>query len=331
MVLVGHASTIFPRSFGPVEWPQQIGVVVFFLLSGYLISQTLHRRLLDPKSVFIDYAIDRWSRIYSGFLPAILLVAAMDYYCISHYPVTSQETISRFTTQSFFANLAMLQAPAVTLPFGSASPFWTVAIEFWIYMFVGLLAFAIRDGFSLPVTAGIIISGLIPIQSLVGNNAVLVPWLLGALSQQLIASRSIRLVPKWVFGLAAAGSLIWLTIELSRGDRIYSNSVFFACAVTFAASLALWDRAKPATPAALDHGVKWWADWSFSLYLLHHSILMFSATALLGSAYRMQVGIAGSIVVSILFARFTEAHHRRIAACLKAFVRDQMTHRMRYR
>ena len=172
-------------------------------------------------------------------MPAILLVAAMDYFCISHYPGTNGETIARFTTPSFFANLAMLQAPAVTLPFGSAAPFWTVAIEFWIYMFVGLLAFAIRDGLSVPVVAGIIISGLIPLQALTDNNAVLIPWLLGALSQQLIASRSIRFVPKWVFGLVAAGSLIWLTIELSRGDRIYSNSVFFACAVAFAASLAL--------------------------------------------------------------------------------------------
>jgi peptidoglycan/LPS O-acetylase OafA/YrhL len=132
MVLIGHATAIFPNKGFYLLWPQEIGVVIFFLLSGYLISQTLHRRLADPNARFVDYAIDRWARIYSGFIPAIILVAAMDYVCISHNHA-SAETIERFTVSGFFANLAMLQAPAVALPFGSAAPFWTVAIEFWIY------------------------------------------------------------------------------------------------------------------------------------------------------------------------------------------------------
>ncbi|MBR0696531.1 acyltransferase [Bradyrhizobium lablabi] len=325
MVLFGHAFAIFPQSFGPLEWPQQIGVVIFFLLSGYLISQTLHRRLLDPNSTFLDYAIDRWSRIYSGFLPALLLVAMLDYYSISHYPGTSSETVARFTLPEFLANASMLQAPAVILPFGSAAPFWTVAIEFWIYMFVGLLAFAIRDGLTVPVIIGIVLSGLIPIQSLTENNVVLVPWLLGAGSEQLIASKTIRLIPKWAFWSAGIGSLIWLAVQIWGGQPIYSYPVFFLSAATLAAFLALWDRTKPTPPAILNDGVKWWADWSYSLYLLHHSILMFSATAFNGT-YRMLVGIIGSIIVSIVFAKFTEAHHRRLAAYLKALARRRLCH-----
>ena len=214
----------------------------------------------------------------------------------------------------------MLQAPTLILPFGSAAPFWTVAIEFWIYIFVGLLAFSIRDGLSVPVIVGIVLSGLIPVQSLTDNNEVLVPWLLGAASEQLIASKTIRLIPKWAFWPVGIGSLIWLVVQISSGQPIYSYPVFFISAVLFAAFLALWDRTKPETPAALDGGAKWWADWSYSLYLLHHSILMFAATVI-GPTYRMLAGIVGSIVVSIIFAKFTEAHHRRLAAYLKELVR----------
>ena len=58
MVLVGHALGIF-NARHPV-WPQQFGVVIFFLLSGYLISQTLHKRLEQPQSTFLEYAVDRW-------------------------------------------------------------------------------------------------------------------------------------------------------------------------------------------------------------------------------------------------------------------------------
>ena len=142
LVLIGHALSIYK---GWPTWPQQLGVVIFFLLSGYLISQTLHSRLRDPASTFTDYAIDRCSRIYSGFLPALLFVAALDYVMISNYSV-HPEILQRFSVGAFFANLFMLQAPAITLPFASAAPFWTVAIEFWIYIFVGLVAFAARDG-----------------------------------------------------------------------------------------------------------------------------------------------------------------------------------------
>src|SRR4051794_13851677 len=77
MVLVGHALAIF-NARHPV-WPQQFGVVIFFLLSGYLISQTLHKRLEQPQSTFLEYAVDRGARIYSGFLPAILFVLVLDY------------------------------------------------------------------------------------------------------------------------------------------------------------------------------------------------------------------------------------------------------------
>ena len=143
MVLVGHALGIF-NARHPV-WPQQFGVVIFFLLSGYLISQTLHKRLEQPQSTFLEYAVDRWARIYSGFLPAILFVVVLDYLTLRYFGhIAKAEVVTRLNSETFFANLFMLQAPGFFDPFGSAAPFWTVAIEFWIYMFVGLLAFSIR-------------------------------------------------------------------------------------------------------------------------------------------------------------------------------------------
>lgn len=81
----------------------------------------------------------------------------------------------------------MMQAPAVTLPFGSAAPFWTVVIEFWIYMFVGLLAFAIRDGFKPLWVIAIFLTGIIPVQSFGTNNLVMIPWLAGAAVERINA------------------------------------------------------------------------------------------------------------------------------------------------
>jgi peptidoglycan/LPS O-acetylase OafA/YrhL len=297
-------------------------VVIFFLLSGYLISQTLHRRLADPNSRFIDYAIDRWSRIYSGFLPAILVVAAMDYVCISHFH-TNPETIERFTLSGFFANLAMLQAPAVALPFGSAAPFWTVAIEFWIYMFVGLIAFATRNRitiFTVITIVAIFLTGIIPVQSLTDNNAVLAPWLLGAACERLISSRSFQKVPNGLLWIVAIVALCLLAYHVAAGERIFSNYAFALAAMIFAPAIATFSRTNPSTPKYLESGVKWWVGWSYSLYLLHHSILMFVATAMNGSS-RVLYGVAASIIASILFASVTEAHHLSLASHIKSMFR----------
>jgi peptidoglycan/LPS O-acetylase OafA/YrhL len=84
----------------------------------------------------------------------------------------------------------------------------------------------------------------------------------------------------------------------------------------FAPTVAIFSRTKPSIPKFLENGVRWWADWSYSLYLLHHSILMFVATVMNGSG-RIWYGCAASILASILFASVTEAHHRSLAAHIK--------------
>ena len=306
-VLGGHAHVIFAAQPDPAQWAQQYGVVVFFLLSGFLISRTLHRRLADPQSTFLDYAIDRWSRIYSGYLPAILLIVVIDYVATSGTAGVFQETVERYTVPLFFANLFMLQAPAVTLPFGSAAPFWSVAIEFWIYMFVGLLAFTRRDGVSLFLIVAIGLAGIIPVQSLTDNNLVLMPWLLGAAAERLLATGWFDRIPRLLIGTAGVAALFYLT----QKSKVYEFTSFFGAAVVFASLVILFERTTRFSAAAA-----WLASWSYSLYLLHHSILLLVAKEYNGHL-RIYVAVVASIAVAIPFAMLTEAHHKQLAGDIK--------------
>jgi peptidoglycan/LPS O-acetylase OafA/YrhL len=201
------------------------------MLSGYLISQTLRRRMAEPGSTFLDFAIDRWSRIYSGFLLAILVVCLLDY-CASSYSGISPETVSRLTWRGFFENLFMLQAPSVALPFGSAAPFWTVAIEFWIYMFVGLVAFSIRDGFSSIRVVLIAITGIIPLQSLAQNNMVTIPWFLGAALEMALYGRKIDSGRSVLVALFSAFSA-FVYLRIRHSENIYNIFNFVLCAGVF--------------------------------------------------------------------------------------------------
>jgi peptidoglycan/LPS O-acetylase OafA/YrhL len=316
MVLGGHAVGIFPWGMKWAEWPQQLGVIIFFLLSGYLISQTLRRRLADPTSTFLDFAIDRSCRIYSGFLPALLIVCLMDY-CASTYSGISAETMSRFTERGFFENLFMLQAPSLTLPFGSAAPFWSVAIEFWIYMFVGMLVFSIRDGISPYRLIVIGLTGIIPLQSIQHNNMVFVPWLLGATIEVALSTRPrILRAPVSMVCFIIFSMLVYSRIKGS--SNIYDLHTFFLCAGAFA-SLAMLSRRTVTAPVFLKRTADWWASWSYSLYLLHHSILMLFATAF-GGQIAPFWGIWLAVSTTIPFASFTEAYHRPIGRLLKSIV-----------
>lgn len=320
MVLIGHALSIFPLWQDPRAWLQQYGVVIFFLLSGFLISRTLHRRLSDPQSTFIDYAIDRLSRIYSGFLPALLAVVVIDYFATSGSSGVFPETVARYTAPLFFSNLFMLQAPDISLPFGSAAPFWTVAIEFWIYIFVGLIAFASRDGLSPAIAIGIALSGIIPVESLTDNNMVLVPWLLGAAAERLIALGHLDRIARYALALLAAGSLLYLAWRTRLHLPVYSTATYFSAATSFAAIVSISERTKSRWAPIGCAIAGWLASWSYSLYLLHHSILLLIAWGF-GAYIGPYWGIVASIVTAISFATLTEVHHKRLAAYLKALVR----------
>ena len=82
VVLLGHAFDFFNVfSFlghpDPPPQIQRLAVVVFFLLSGFLIARTLHRHR-SAELGFGVYLGDRTARIYSGLVPALLCIAVLD-------------------------------------------------------------------------------------------------------------------------------------------------------------------------------------------------------------------------------------------------------------
>ena len=83
MVVIGHGITfmgIFPFLYYPiVPWMQNVGVVLFFLLSGFLITYSLFTKRNNSNYTFKGYFADRFSRIYSAFIPVLLILVGLDY------------------------------------------------------------------------------------------------------------------------------------------------------------------------------------------------------------------------------------------------------------
>lgn len=156
IVLFGHIYSLVlrpERTLGIGD----LGVVVFFVLSGFLIGYTtLNRCSLD------DYdlrrcLVDRFCRIFVPYLPALILILLID---SAVFAWTDTRTyIEHYTIKDFVASLLMLQQHPAGLffdeilgasnlklsTFSSARPLWTVAVEWWLYLCFGLLVFRARQ------------------------------------------------------------------------------------------------------------------------------------------------------------------------------------------
>ncbi len=80
MVVLGHFLTKYqPTPFDALfRLGSTLGgaaVLLFFVISGLLISYSLFRKSDNPKYGFRSYFVDRFSRIYSGLIPALILSA----------------------------------------------------------------------------------------------------------------------------------------------------------------------------------------------------------------------------------------------------------------
>ena len=148
MVCVGHGIAFFMPPWRPSELPlmQNVGVLIFFVLSGLLISFTLIERSKQPSYGFGTFLLERFARIYSGLVPALLFVVVLDGVVI--YIFNEKAFADYYTAKTFVANLFMFESYRGVLSkylrrpaFGSASPLWTLAIEWHIYMFVAAVFF----------------------------------------------------------------------------------------------------------------------------------------------------------------------------------------------
>jgi len=125
-----------------VKWIPASGrdaVILFFLLSGYVISYTCKRKNDSLKS----YAIARATRVYSVALPIILLTVLVDLIGIEFNPdnysgLYQYAKLSIYIPLhlSFLGEIWTLSEQPFTVP-----PYWSLGYEVWYYVLFAALYF----------------------------------------------------------------------------------------------------------------------------------------------------------------------------------------------
>lgn len=130
IVLLTHLwPIVFPLN--PLPWPGHSAVVIFFVLSGFVISHAA-----QPDLGLREYALRRMARIYPVVIAATAL-SALILYCgipnIIHYGSPRGSNL-----QDIGANLLFLGQSWMDLPLPYVGTLWSLDYEVWYYIIFGL-------------------------------------------------------------------------------------------------------------------------------------------------------------------------------------------------
>lgn len=246
-------------------------VVVFFVLSGYVISFTT----LSKNRGGLQYTRARLSRLYSIVLPGLLITAlsqAILFFCnptlLESY--TRDHTIVRyFITGAFLNEIWFLSsAPPIN------GPLWSLGYEFWFYVIFGVFLYARKKSFIILacVIAGPKILLMMPI------------WLLGGLAYKL---PSPKLPPclAWIVIMLLIG-LAYLCIQIcppfpfqiGQAPFYWANQFLTDYLLGIIIFLMLWmlPNGKPLASISKRsfHIFREVADLTFPIYVLHMPLLI---------------------------------------------------------
>jgi peptidoglycan/LPS O-acetylase OafA/YrhL len=300
------------------------GVVIFFVLSGYLVGGKAIS-LFQSDSVATEWQhffADRFSRIFVVLLPALILSFAVLLYLrteaanapfmtSAHWgwamsaPIDSDFSLRRWVSASILLNEFISKSLAVD------SPLWSLAYEWFYYMAALGLVLAARKVFSLAALVAITYAAVLFALALIFNSHILflgLLWLFGVIAKVVFDRHFLK-----------RSFAQWLGITLFLGlmvvDRVVSvNDMLLGFAVAFMIAHSKW--------ADWRAGERWGmrlAAFSYSFYVVHFPITLF----VLGLLYQFDhiqrrlpldgkgLAIAGgtlvaTIISSRIFAFFTE-------------------------
>jgi peptidoglycan/LPS O-acetylase OafA/YrhL len=136
-------------------------VVIFFVLSGYLISGSIFRMIKRQSWSWPTYVVHRLLRLWIVLIPGLLLCALWDEIGIRFHlaPILYSggagnhvvlNVIATHSTKVFFQNLAFLQI-VLAPTFGSDGALWSLSYEFWYYILFPIGLFTVLTKTSLRI------------------------------------------------------------------------------------------------------------------------------------------------------------------------------------
>lgn len=277
VVLLHHVWPLIMPSL-PIPWPGHEAVVVFFVLSGYVIAYTAS----DERMRLATYAEHRAARVLSVALPALLLAALIAPFSAGpqiHYAGQLQLPAQEFLFASLLNATFLGQSFGLNVAAPLNSPYWSICYEVWYYVIFAAWTFSgKRWRIALTVLAlclaGLKIVALLPV------------WLIGvALFHHMPRWSPARARLIFVATLAAALAFWWsgasplirgqlqamapdLMASLRGSNQFAGDTILgVIVALHFAAVASMGTQLRPLFRA--ERQIRFGSSFTFSTYLYH--------------------------------------------------------------
>lgn len=356
LVLLGHTRSLLLVDYENVDAPNLLAkgiyfisgygsqaVVLFFVLSGFLIGNSVLRAFKSHNFSWTKYLYDRLTRLWIVLLPALLLGGLLDIIGaslhdspLSLYWETNGSNIGLdqrpfqdfITIKLFLGNLLFLQS-IWTKTFGSNGPLWSLSHEFWYYMFLpAFLASILTKGKSRYLNI-IILSGIILTAKLYTDIGLIV-WSMGVVTN-LVPSPKFLKFSRWLSSvsiIATTATLLFVFLMarfqvdfLEGGENLL---------IGLAVSCLIWSikDSKYRIYLGIIKLIREFSRFSYSLYVCHMPFMIFLC-AYIAFPDRYQPDAQGLfllgcclIVVTLyayVFANLTEYKTSLVRERIKAF------------
>jgi peptidoglycan/LPS O-acetylase OafA/YrhL len=310
-------------------------VMIFFVLSGYLVGGGLLREMQNKRSIDVPrYLVKRLTRLGVVLYPAFALIALLNMVGISGFHgvdtgVYAADTLATMRASTLACNAVFLQN-GFCHTYGDDGALWSLSNEFWYYVIWPLFLFSWyaaarwkRAVFTAVAMAMLIILTM-PFGgawSMIGPYMLI--WIVGAAigwaKRPIIKSVPVA-AALFLVALLTVRLFVRRTLELNHPG--YQLLVDLAVGCAFANLIATMRFSKTLKPflwPKLNYSL---AGFSFSLYCIHIPILNLYGAALMhytGSGWKMVPDhlsdwliVFGAMVLAILgaylFSRVTEVH-----------------------
>ena len=283
-------------------------VIIFFVLSGYLVGGRAFSLSRQGKFQPMTYALDRTVRILVPLSAAILLTVAV--ILALHHPVDGWQMLG---------HLLSLQGVLVKVV-DVDEPLWSLSYEVWFYIIGGAVAVMISRRRVLPVPAILVLLGAIVFTRLNPLYALL--WIGGALCYFYRPARpsaaKIALASAVVLAGVAVfqGSLPHGTDEIGKPlGQVLGGAIILIGLMGLIPQLRSSGGGGQGLPSFL-------ASFSYSLYLIHLPLLSLQPTKDARDINAATIGhyvatVLVIVLVAFLFSRCFET----TAPTIKAFLR----------
>ena len=257
-------------------------VIIFFVLSGYLVGGSVLRSVKNGTWSWKSYLFKRITRLWVVLIPALMFGISLDVlgmhlfgsatsiYAGPSSTLVPHDLLARLSWKVVAANALFVQG-ILSPTAGTNNSLWSLAYEWWYYLQFPLLILAFSKA-TKPSLRILYLALLLGSAVFVGREIVILfpTWLLGAAIAALPITKLSKMVAIPVLALSISCLLLVKRFDVSK------DSAAWGVAIAFSLILFCAVRHRGSCRSVIYRRVAgFFSDISYTLYLIHLPLAIF--------------------------------------------------------